>query len=95
MTSSYFADFDDDDELEFEGSSDSREYDEYMTVRGLLSTHFGKEHGDEIYELLLRTAQKTADNIHSTPTEPGILFTDEGGEFVGFEKDALQEDEGY
>jgi hypothetical protein len=46
---------------EFEPSADSREYDIYLNVRGLLCTHFGKEHGDEIYELLERTARKIAD----------------------------------
>jgi hypothetical protein len=92
MTPSHFADFNDDDELEFEGSSNSFEYDQYLTVRGLLCTHFGKEHGDEIYELLMRTAQETADSIHSAPTKPGILFNKDGGEFIGFEQDAIEEE---
>ena len=92
MPPSNFADFDDDNELEFEGSSNSFEYDQYLTVHGLLCTHFGKEHGDEIYDLLKRTAQETADSIHSTPTQPGILFNDDGGEFIGFEQDAIEEE---
>lgn len=95
MTPSHFADFNDDNELEFEGSSNSYEYDQYLTVRGLLCTHFGKEHGDEIYELLYRTAQATADEIHSAPAKPGILFNDDGGEFVGFEAGAVKEDEEF
>lgn len=95
MTSSYFADFNDDEELEFEGSSNSYEYDQYLTVRGLLCTHFGKEHGDEIYALLRRTAEATAAEIHSAPTTPGILFNDDGGEFVGFETGAVKEDEEF
>lgn len=95
MTPSPFADFNDDDELEFEGSSNSFEYDQYMTVRGLLCTHFGKEHGDEIYALLYRTAKETSESIHSAPTVPGLLFNDDGGEFVGFEQDMFQEDEGF
>ena len=65
----------------------ARTYDVYMTVRGLLHTHFGVEHGDEIYSLLVRTAEESAENIDA-PTVPGILFTPDGGEFVGFEKDA-------
>ena len=93
MTPSYFADFNNDDELEFEGSSDSFEFDKYMTVRGLLRTHYGDDRGDEIYELLRRTAQETADAIHSTPAQPGILFNDDGGEFVGFETDVVQEED--
>lgn len=92
MTPSHFADFNDDNELEFEGSSNSFEYDQYLTVHGLLCTHFGKEHGDEIYELLQRTAQETADSIHSAPTVPGILFNEDGGEFIGFEQDAIEEE---
>ena len=95
MTPSHFADFNDDNELEFEGSSNSFEYDQYMTVRGLLCTHFGKEHGEEIYELLSRTAQEAANNIETALTSPGILFNADGGEFVGFENDSLQEDEGF
>lgn len=79
--------FDFDDEFG-QNQSESEPYDTYMTVRGLLATHFGTEHGDEIYELLLRTAKASTDNIDAE-TVPGILFTDEGGEFVGFEKDAV------
>lgn len=95
MTSPYFADFNDDDELEFEDGSSSYEYDEYLTVLGLLCTHFGAEHGEEIYELLRRTAIKTSKQIHSAPTLPGIVFNNEGGEFVGFEQDAMQEEEDF
>lgn len=95
MTPSYFADFDDDSELEFEGSSQSSEYDQYLTVRGLLCTHFGKEHGDEIYELLRRTAEEASAGILDLPTQPGILFDADGGEFVGFEADAVKEDEEF
>jgi len=58
-------------------------YDPYLTVRGLLQTHYGLEHGEEIYELLSRTAQGAAVG----GSTPGILFDEDGGEFVGLEKD--------
>lgn len=86
MTYSPFDDFD--DELN-RSQSESQPYDVYMTVRGLLCTHFGAEHGDEIYSLLVRTAEESAENIDA-PTVPGILFTPDGGEFVGFEKGAAE-----
>jgi len=57
-------------------------YDEYLTVRGLLQTHYGLEHGDEIYELLRRTAQRAAKNV-GRGAKPGLIFNDDGGEFVG------------
>lgn len=93
MSPSHFADFEDENEFEFEGSSESCFYDHYLTVRGLLRTHFGTEHGDEIYDLLFRTAKITADSVTSSPAAPGILFNEDGGEFVGFDQNAVTEDE--
>lgn len=63
-------------------------YDRYLTVRGLLQTHYGLEHGDEIYELLLRSASEAAKEAQDATGEnaiPGILFDNDGGEFVGIE----------
>ena len=57
-------------------------YDPYLTVKGLLKTHYGLEHGEEIYELLRRTAQAAADSTGRV-AEPGLVFNDDGGEFVG------------
>ncbi|NBT58223.1 hypothetical protein EBT16_05515 [bacterium] len=57
-------------------------YDAYLTVRGLLQTHYGLEHGDEIYELLKRTAQGAAESTGRV-AQPGLVFSEEGGEFVG------------
>jgi len=70
------------DDLNLE--SESLPFDKYMTVLGLLKTHYGLEHGEEIYELLKRTAQETVEST-DVPAQPGILFNDEGGEFVGLE----------
>lgn len=66
---------------DFEPQADSRGYDVYLNVRGLLRTHFGVEHGDEIYELLERTSKKASD----PGMKHGIIFDDEGGEFVSLE----------
>jgi hypothetical protein len=58
-------------------------YDAYLTVRGLLQTHYGLEHGDEIYELLMRTALGAAESTGRVAAQPGLIFNEEGGEFVG------------
>lgn len=55
-------------------------FDKYLTVKGLLCTHYGLEHGEEIYELLKRSAEQATTKGH-----PGIVFNDDGGEFVGLE----------
>lgn len=90
MTNADFADFDD-----YEPVADGLEpYESYLSVRGLLCTRFGKEHGDEIYELLRRAAHAAADDIPAK-TMPGILFNDEGGEFVGFEGNPGEQEEEY
>jgi hypothetical protein len=59
-------------------------YDAYLTVLGLLKTHYGLEHGEEIYDLLRRTAVQAAEAA-DVPCSAGIIFGDEGGEFVGLE----------
>jgi hypothetical protein len=60
-------------------------FDKYLTVLGLLKTHYGVEHGEEIYELLKRSAQNAAEET-GVPCSPGIIFDDDGGEFVGLER---------
>lgn len=85
-----FADFDD-----YEPTTDGLEpYEAYLTVRGLLCMRFGKEHGDEIYALLRRAAQSASDDIGVENT-PGIIFNDEGGEFVGFEGNPEETEEHF
>lgn len=89
MSNADFADFDD-----YEPLTEGLEpYEAYLTVRGLLCVRFGKEHGDEIYSLLQRAAIAAAEDI-PIKTTPGIIFNEEGGEFVGFEK-GLEETEEY
>lgn len=62
-------------------TSESFPFDPYLTVKGLLQTHYGLEHGEEIYELLIRTASGAAGDGQT----PGIVFDEDGGEFVGVE----------
>jgi hypothetical protein len=72
----------DDDDLGLE--SVSFPFDGYLTVLGLLKTHYGAEHGEEIYELLRRSAQAAALEAE-VPCSPAIVFNDDGGDFVGIE----------
>lgn len=65
--------------------SESFPFDTYLTVRGVLKTHYGLEHGEEIYELLKRTAEDASGAVIGFSVSPGIVFTEEGGEFVGVE----------
>lgn len=68
----------------FEDYDDEREtavpYDDYLTVRAFLDTHYG-DVGVRIYDDLLRMAKRTTDDVGGTP---GLIFTPEGGEFVSF-----------
>jgi len=90
MTNADFADFDD-----YEPTADGFEpYEAYLSVRGLLCMRFGKEHGDEIYALLLRAAHAAAEDIPAQTT-PGIIFNEEGGEFVGFEGNPEETEEHF
>jgi len=66
--------------------SESFPYDRYLTVMGLLCTHYGLEHGQEIYELLKRTALEASLETGGG-MQPGILFNDDGGEFVGLQEE--------
>lgn len=62
-------------------------YDEYLTVAAFLEMHFGKQTGKEVYKALLRRAQQSAAEVGGCP---GLIFNDEGGEFVSF-SDELDE----
>lgn len=88
MPDSFFSDFDGDDAAD-DFYRESEPYDTYLTVRGLLCTHYGEERGNHIFDLLRRSAQAQTESIEA-PTTPGILFSDDDGEFVGFEQDAFE-----
>lgn len=59
-------------------------FEDYLTVRALLGMHFGERVGDDIYNLLQRMGNKVAAEMGGTA---GILFNDDGGEFVSFDND--------
>jgi len=61
-------------------------YDEYLTVKAFLEMHCGKETGTKIYEGLRRMAEKAAQNTDGSFV-PGLIFNDDGGEFVSFEEE--------
>ena len=56
-------------------------YEEYLTVEALLQLKFGERRGSKIYKMLMRFAKKAAEENGG---EPGLLFTQDGGEFVSF-----------
>lgn len=71
---------------------DSQDFDEpvdplpeavekHTTVKGLLMLKFGQIKGRAIYRELARIAQKAADEAGGVP---GLIFNDDGGEFVSF-----------
>ena len=74
-----FSDFSPDDGYDDE----EQPYDDYLTVKGFLEIHFG-DTGKQIYASLLRRATKAARDIGGLP---GIVFNDDGGEFVSFSEE--------
>lgn len=91
MTPSDFADFDDDDVLDDIEHQEPQPWEVFLNVRGLLCSRYGKERGEDIYGLLFSAAQHASDNTPAE-TQPGILFTEDGGEFVGFEAEDMREE---
>lgn len=68
---------------------DESDFDEYLTVLARLQRKFGKEHGREIYDFLYDAAIQATTNVDAEfHVDPGLLFTGDGGEFVGFEASA-------
>lgn len=61
---------------------------EVMSVRAVLGFKFGERRGSMIYRLLERLAKRAA---KSNGGDPGLLFTDEGGEFVSFHNNSEQD----
>jgi len=56
-------------------------YEEYLTVESLLQLKFGQRRGTRIYKLLMRFGRKAAQQNGGAP---GLLLTEDGGEFVSF-----------
>jgi len=55
--------------------------EKHTTVKGLLMLKFGRVRGTAIYRELARIAQKAANEAGGVP---GLIFNDDGGEFVSF-----------
>ena len=56
-------------------------YEEYLTVEALLQLKFGERRGTRTYKLLMRFGNRAAQQNGGTP---GLLLTEDGGEFVSF-----------
>jgi hypothetical protein len=75
-----FADFSDNDDDGYV----EQPYDEYLTVQAFLEMHFGEHTGRNVYNALLRMARKATTDVGGSP---GLIFNDEGGEFVSFSEE--------
>jgi hypothetical protein len=80
MTVFSFSDFSSDDNFDDE----EQPYDEYLTVKGFLETHYG-DIGKKIYRALENRAAKAASEMGELP---GIVFNADGGEFVTFRENS-------
>lgn len=72
-----FDDHDDDEPVD----PISEEIENQVTVEGLLVLKFGKIRGRAIYRELSKVADRAAKEAGGLP---GLLFNDDGGEFVSF-----------
>ena len=78
------------DENPYEEESAEEGYEEYLTVEALLCLKFGDKRGAAIYKLLRKYATRAAKEA-GDGGEPGLLFNEDGGEFVNF-RDAVVDD---
>lgn len=56
-------------------------FEEYLTFKALLQLKLGEVRGRELYAVLEKIAQQT---VEENGGRPGILFSEDGGEFVSF-----------
>jgi hypothetical protein len=77
-----FGGFIDDDNLHEEEDCG---FEDYLSVHGLLCLKYGDKRGNAIYQLLAKFAKKAA---AESGGDPGLLFNDDGGEFVSFHDNA-------
>lgn len=80
-----------DDENPYEEDNVEEGYEEYLTVEALLCIKFGDKRGSAIYKLLKKYAQRAAEAA-GDGGDPGVLFDDDGGEFVSFNDVAAGEE---
>lgn len=76
-------DIDDENRPGHESAEQLYSFEDYLTVRALLGMHFGERVGDDIYNLMHRVSKKISKEMGGTP---GIIFNDDGGEFVSFDE---------
>lgn len=76
-------DIDDENRPGHESAEQLYSFEDYLTVRALLGMHFGERVGDDIYNLMQRVSKKIAAEMGGMP---GIIFNDDGGEFVSFDE---------
>jgi hypothetical protein len=79
-----------DDDNPYEEDNVEEGYEEYLTVEALLCIKFGDRRGAAIYKMLKKYATRAAEAA-GDGGEPGLLFNDDGGEFVSF-TDSVAED---
>jgi|APCry1669188879_1035177.scaffolds.fasta_scaffold00762_7 hypothetical protein len=72
------------DDYDDEAAETPLPYDEYLTVKAFLEMHFGDHTGGQVYNALLRMAKNAAAESGGCP---GLIFNDEGGEFVSFSEE--------
>lgn len=80
-----------DDENPYEEDNVEEGYEEYLTVEALLCIKFGDKRGAAIYKLLKKYATRAA-KAAGDGGDPGLLFNDDGGEFVSFNDVAAGEE---
>ena len=73
-----FGGFIDDDNPDFETEHG---FEEYLSVKALLQLKLGKVQGRRVYDMLEKIANETTEENGG---RPGILFSEDGGEFVSF-----------
>lgn len=70
--------------LEEEAANNPPPMSAILNVRGWLMVTFGAEIGNDIYEQLQHAAE-TSTSYRDMGGLPGIVFTDDGGEFVSLD----------
>lgn len=84
-----FADFSNDMDDDFDKPDES--FSDYLTVEAYLELHFGAV-GLQVYRRLKKMAEKTTEDVGG---DAGIIFNEDGGEFVSFNSEDGDEDEAY
>ena len=89
MSNIDFGGFIDDDNM-YEDDVDELGFEEYLTVEALLCLKYGDKRGRAIYKLLAKYARRATADMGG---EPGLIFDEDGGEFVSFDDTLTAEQE--